>query len=417
MARKSASNARGIALQVVREVLGGRSFASERLDDLLERSRLSEVDRGLCTQLVYGVLREKAYLDQVLSHYVSAAKTPPGLQNLLRLGAYQALSLNKVPDYALVNESVELAKVQFGVTPSRMVNAVLRKILGDREKHLQSKGDPKGFFPEWMLRRWRQRYSEAAVDSLIQYFNAIPPLGLRINPTRADVSTVVSELSESGAPIELLPGTPVLRFGTLDRKTLLPWLQKGALSIQDPHSYRVAATVAPQSGEKGLDACAGHGGKSSALQEACPNIELWVHEPSAKRLEALRENFNRLGLKQPRIVSSPSATQDTYDWILIDAPCSGMGTLGRKPEIRWRIRPEDLPRLAKAQRQILEEWLPRLKVGGRIIYAVCSLEPEEGSSLIHAFAAEHPEIEVLDLKEWFPGEGDGFFVANLRLRS
>ncbi len=422
MTRKPAPDARSLALQILREVLGGRGFASERLDALLERHRLGAADRGLCTQLVYGVLREKGFLDRVVSKYVSAAKTPSGLRHLLRLAAYQALCLDKVPDHAVVHESVELAKRLFGAPPARMVNAVLRKVIADRRKHLEDRRDPAGAFPEWMLERWRRRYPEAILTALLSYFNGIPPVGLRANLQKTDPETVAGRLREAGLEAARVSGTPLWTARTLDREALTPLLKDGEISIQDPHSYRVAEAVASAPGETGLDACAGHGGKSAAILEACPDLELWVHEPASGRLAELHKNFRRLGLKAPRVLASASAAARrklSFDWILVDAPCSGMGTLGRKPEIRWRLKPKDLDRLAAGQRAILEEWWPRLKPGGRLIYAVCSLEPEEGADLIAAFAAAHPEAEVLATREWLPDgdPGDGFFVAGLRRRT
>lgn len=420
MTRKPSPDARALALQILREVLGGRGFASERLDVLLERHRLDSADRGLCTQLVYGVLREKGFLDRVVSEYVSAAKTPSGLRHLLRLAAYQALCLDKVPDHAVVNEGVELAKRLFGAPPARMVNAVLRKLIADRRKHLEGRHNPSGAFPEWMLERWRRRYPEATFAALTAYFNGIPPVGLRANLQKTDPERVAGKLREAGLEAARVSGTPLWTVRTLDRETLTPLLKDGEISIQDPHSYRVAEAVAAAPGETGLDACAGHGGKSAAIVEACPDLELWVHEPASGRLAELRENFRRLGLKAPRVLASAAARRNlSFDWILVDAPCSGMGTLGRKPEIRWRLKPKDLDRLAAGQRAILDEWWPRLKPGGRLVYAVCSLEPEEGADLIASFSAGHPEAEVLATREWLPegDPGDGFFVANLRRRT
>lgn len=422
MTRKPAPDARALALQILREVLAGRGFASERLDSLLERHRIGAADRGLCTQLVYGVLREKAFLDRVVSEYVSAAKTPCGLRHLLRLAAYQALCLDKVPDHAVVHESVELAKRLFGVPPSRMVNAVLRKLIADRERQLERRGDPEGAFPEWMLERWRRRYPEATLTALLTYLNGLPPVGLRVNLLKNDPEAVAVKLKEAGLEAARVPGTPLLTARGLDRECLAPLLERGEISIQDPHSYRVAEAVAARPGEIGLDACAGHGGKSAAILEACPDLELWVHEPASARIDELRANFRRLGLKAPGVLASAAAAARrglSFNWILVDAPCSGMGTLGRKPEIRWRLQTKDLPRLAEGQRKILEEWFPRLKPGGRLVYAVCSLEPEEGADLVAAFAAEHPEAELLETREWRPDPdpGDGFFVANLRRRT
>lgn len=422
MSKKKGADARSLALRILREVQGGRVFASEGLDALLNQHPLSTADRGLCTQLVYGVLRERAFLDRVVSEYISAAKTPSGIRCLLLMAAYQALCLDKVPDHAVVNESVELAKALFGLPPARMINAVLRKILTDRPRHLERLADPEGAFPGWMIERWRRRYSEESLHSLINYFQKIPPLSLRVHRGKSDPEALVRKLRGAGCDAERVGDSPVIIVPNLGREILAPLLEQGEVSVQDLHSYRVAEAVAAKAGQRVLDACAGHGGKSAAILEGRPGIEPFVHEPSKTRLSELKENFRRLGLKEPKVLASAAAAARSglqFDWILVDAPCSGMGTLGRKPEIRWRLKPEDLPRLAVQQRQILEEWWPRLKVGGHLVYAVCSLEPEEGAEQIQAFAADHPELEVLSTREWLPGAspGDGFFVANLRRRA
>ncbi|MCE9625500.1 MAG: hypothetical protein K8R69_08640 [Deltaproteobacteria bacterium] len=421
MKTKSPPGARALALQITREVLSGRGFASERLDALLSRHRLDERDRSLCTQLVYGVLREKAYLDQVVSRYVSAAKTPPGLRHLLRLAAYQCLSLEKIPDHALVNESVELAKGLFGVPPSRMVNAVLRKLIADRDSLLKARKIPEeGAFPDWMAKRWKANYSPAQVSGILDYFQAIPPVGLRVNLHRYSVDQVVDSLKVAGQEPERVSGTPILLLKHYDLQALGPLLENGSISIQDPHSYRVAEAVQARKGEKGLDACAGHGGKTAAIAESLGGSEgIWVHEPATNRLDELPRNFERLGLAAPRVLPSAKGAvrRDlSFDWILIDAPCSGTGTLGRKPEIRWRLQEKDLARLAEQQREILEEWLPFLKVGGRLVYAVCSLEHEEGRRVIESVLASHQNIIEIESRTWIPGPspGDGFFVSRLR---
>ncbi len=405
MPAKQPSSARSLALRTLREVAQG-GFASDAIDQILRKHPLVEAERGLFTQLVYGVLRERGFLDQVLARYVSKASTPEALLDLLRLAAYQCLSLDKVPDYAAVNEAVELAKLKYGPGAGRLVNAVLRRLLREQaEFGVKLAAARLESYPEWMLRRWRKRYPKEKLQRMLEYFAAPAPLWARVNPLKS---------SEAEGPF----GESLVDLGGYERDLWLKWMEAGRISIQDRHSYQVARAVEPKSGEIILDACAGHGGKSSALAEAAPDAVLYVHEPSQERLRQLAENFNRLGLSQPELVSSSQSAADrglTFDAILIDAPCSGMGTLGRKPEIRWRLKPADLGRLAAKQRTILEEWMPYLKVEGRIIYAVCSLEPEEGCENVAAFLTAHSCFRLEEERELFPesGAGDGFYVARL----
>ncbi|HKX12843.1 MAG TPA: RsmB/NOP family class I SAM-dependent RNA methyltransferase, partial [bacterium] len=263
-------------------------------------------------------------------------------------------------------------------------------------------------YPEWMLRRWRKRYPKDKLRGMLEYFAAPAPLWARINQLKP---------AEADGP----PGGNLIELGSYDRGQWLKWMESGRISIQDRHSYQVALSIEPMKGEQILDACAGHGGKSSAMVEAAPGCKLFVHDVSKERLLQLGQNFSRLGLPQPETLTDLRGAVDrglTFDAILIDAPCSGMGTLGRKPEIRWRLKPADLGRLAAKQRAILEEWLPLLKVGGRAIYAVCSLEPEEGRENLAAFLAEHSAFHLEEERELFPGPGagDGFYVARLARR-
>ncbi|HEX5033865.1 MAG TPA: transcription antitermination factor NusB, partial [bacterium] len=259
MPRKQPFNARSLALRCLREVAQG-TFASEAIDRALREHPLAEADRGLLTQLVYGVLRERSFLDQVLSRYVSKAKTPEALLDLLRLAAYQCLSLEKVPDYAAVHEAVELAKLKHGPGAARMVNAVLRSLLREQTEIRAKLSDGRiESFPEWMLRRWRKRYPSERLKRMLEYFAAPAPLWARVNRKKAETAEA-----------------PMIELGNQERSSWWKEMEAGKLSIQDRHSYQVAMAVAPRDGEKVLDACAGHGGKSSALAEAAPGMELHV---------------------------------------------------------------------------------------------------------------------------------------------
>ncbi len=416
--------ARGSAFRILGEVLEGKAFASERLDVLLNARGLSDPDRALCTQLVYGVLREKGFLDRVLGEYVVPAKTPKAQARLLLLAVYQGLFLEKIPDYALVDESVELAKSQFGMPASRMVNAVLRRFLSDREKwraELPSRFP--SVFPPWLVRRWQERYPAERLSRMMEYYQALPPIGLRVHPGRADPDQVLRRCRDAGLEGVRLGSEPFLLLQRYDRNLLRTLMEEGKVSMQDPHSFQVAQAVQALPGEKLLDACAGHGGKSAAIAERRGAMGgHWVHEPQAGRLQELRKNFERLDLPKPEALLSPEAASKSglaFDWILVDAPCSGLGTLGRKPEIRWRLRESDLAKHSQSQAKILREWWPRLKPGGHLVYAVCSLEPEEGENVVQDLVREFPALELLQSRELSPADdpGDGFFLANLRRKA
>ncbi len=441
MARSRKASARSLALDILDRLSRGKGFATELLDVSFEEHGLLPVDRKLATQLVLGVLRERGFLDGVLGKFVSLSKTSKRVLEILRLGAFQLFFLNRIPARAAIFESVELAKRE-GEAIGKLVNAVLRRVLegageelGARKAVLDlleegkvSSVDFKALsaalsFPRWILQRWAGILSSSELIAQASYFNQTPPHFLRVNVARQPVSEVEAIFQTRDLPFEMVPGTPFLKLLRNAQAVVEPLLREGRISRQDLGSYRVVQALGARPGEIGLDACAGHGGKSSAVVEALVGeLKLFVHDPSATRLKELVGNFGRLGLKVPEILRSSKEAKGrnlSFDWILVDAPCSGMGTLGRKPEIRWRIRTEDLLAHQKIQRGILEEWLPLLKPGGRLVYAVCSNEPEEGEAVIsqpQKFQTEENEFQTEEVLNLWPcrTRHDGFFVGQLR---
>lgn len=420
---------RSMASQILGEVLSKNKFAADRLDHHFRLHSLDPRDKALTTQLVYGVLRNKAFLDHVLFAYLSPQKTAPALQNLLRVGAYQILFLEKVPPHAILFEAVEQAKKRWGGASGKFVNAVLRRVLEGKEKIWEEASSPDPVsvedlawrlsLPPWLLKKWNSRYSSDQLGRLAEFFNSVPPLYLRVNLKKTSVVQVSSAFEAEGLTASAVSGLPMIKINKAPEAALEPLLRRGWVSIQDLGSYRVLQSLQAVAGEVGLDACAGHGGKSSGIAEGLPEDSLpYVHEPSSVKRKELEGNFRRLGLPSPRWLSGASEAREknlAFDWILIDAPCSGTGTLGRRPEIRWRLQPGDIKRQQKLQREILEEWLPVLKPGGRLSYAVCSLETEEGRGLIESLLAAHPELSAIQSEEFFPPDcgHDGFFLARL----
>lgn len=419
---------RFLASGILGEVLSKHKFASERLDHYLKLHPLDPRDKALLTQLVYGTLREMGFLDHCLGAYVDLKKTTPALQNLLRVGVYQIFFLEKIPDHAVVFETVELAKKRWGASPGKFVNAVLRRILERKETFLGARrvaqNPPSSAdlpwmlsFPAWMVGRWAKRYPLAQLFALAEYFNRVPPPYLRVNLKKTSVEELIAVLGKEGVAAEQVSGSPILLLEKATDKVLQPLLKEGWGSFQDLGSFRVLEAVQAKAGEVGLDVCAGHGGKSSGIAEVLPDdSRLYVHEPLALKRTELTANFRRLGLTTPQELSGKEEAlrkKILFDWILVDAPCSGAGTLGRRPEIRWRLKASDLKRHKNLQIEIVREWLPLLKSGGRLIYAVCSVEPEEGREVLESLVATEPELTLLRSEEFFPPDcrHDGFFLA------
>lgn len=434
----TSTSSRPLALTILGEVLGRGKFASDRMNHYLTVKKVSPPDRALLTQLVYGVLREKGFLDHALSVFLTKSKTPPFVENLLRLGAFQILFLEKIPDHAAVFEMVEIAKKKSGVVLGQLVNAVLRRVQEGREKLIEERGEVLAefeknptssredleklswalSFPPWIMQRWINRYQPPQVLEMGKNFNNVPPYYLRVNQLKTSPEEILPSLSQVGIQASRVGMGPMIQVKKYD-EALKTFFQDGLLSMQDLASYRVVEALEVQKDEIGLDACAGHGGKAAAMSEILgPGGKFFVHDSSPTKVQELVENFSRLGLSSPKVLANSQDAQEKgllFDWILVDAPCSGTGTLGRKPEIRWRLRSEDLARYSKKQIQILGEWWPMLKPGGRLLYAVCSLEPEEGGEVMEAFLRDHPEANREEFLTTLPSPEpqDGFFICRL----
>lgn len=414
-------------IQILSKVLDRQAFASEQINAVLQEEGIDARDRALLTQCVYGVLREKGFLDEVLSPYLKK-NTPRLLRHGLRLGVYQILFLDRVPDHAALNETVEWAKKKGGRPWGGLVNAVLRKVLASRSEYLDERQGEAGHFstfPPWLIRRWKGRYGPKQALALVQAFNQVPPLFLRTNLVKNSPDELKERLIAEGVSIQAEMKSGLFRIRSGHGAAVAGILESGAASLQDGHSYQITQKLSPRPGELGLDLCAGHGGKATAIAETLGQLgdkqadwSVWDRNP--RRLEELKENFKRLGLPLPKIHrEKPNFSQPYLDWILIDAPCTGLGTCGRKPEIRWRSDPRAPARMAAEQLALLREAASGVKVGGRLLYAVCSLEPEEGIQVIKTFLKEHSGWGEDEGGELWPDEqgSDAFYWARVKRKS
>lgn len=425
MSLGSPSNIRSLAWTILGQCLAQDHFASELIDRTILKYSLTSEDRRLLTQIVYGTLRGWGFLSNII-HERLRGKTSNKFIHLMGLSAYQLLFLRKVPDHAVLNEAVNLAKSKGGEGMGRLVNAVLRKLQEDRGNLLLEWESPAGqeaTFPKWLWSRWLERWGEAKALELAKAFNRVPATFARVNLSRTTRGAFVRKFAEEWMKVDLLGEGPMVILPPRAREKANSLLEEGLISLQDYHSYQVVEGLDPQPGEKGVDACAGHGGKAAAIMEKVrQNGELWVYDPAVDQRTALKKNFKRLHLKMPHILMNFNEKYcDTWDWALIDAPCSGLGTLGRKPEIRWKRSEADLLRHQARQIKILNTWSQGVRVGGRILYSVCSLEPEESTQVTGAFLGQvgGGKWDLEESRELWPGaEGeDGFYWARLRRKS
>jgi 16S rRNA (cytosine967-C5)-methyltransferase len=380
-------------------------------DDLLRGkavSILSAPDRHLATALVLGVLRWQIPLDAHLRTFLSRpnARLDTEVLIALRLAAFQLLHLDRIPARAAIDESVELTKQSGHRFASRMVNAVLRKLAGAAEEsalkgHDFNRADPDAksigalvaeasclpavaAHPVWMVERWNTLYGSDAACAICRHNQDQPALTVRLATPEAE-----TELTQAGIvlePAKLLASARTVTAGDLIDTAAF---REGRVRIQDEGSQlvaEIAAFAAADKTETGmiLDACAAPGGKTLILAERSPVSRIVACEANAKRLESLRERLAPLGDRvNCRLADATALTfESEFDLVLADVPCSGTGTLSRNPEIRHRLRPEDLPRQAGRQRAILASALRAVQPGGRVVYSTCSLEPEENEQVI-----------------------------------
>jgi 16S rRNA (cytosine967-C5)-methyltransferase len=372
-------------------------------DDLLRRhsvSVLSQQDRNLATALVLGVLRQQIALDQQIRAHLSKpnAKLDPEIQIALRLGAFQILHMDRIPARAAIDESVELAKRAGHRFASGMVNAVLRKLASRASLQGETSVAPDvpsedfAAYPDWLVTRWKQFFGEDAACEICRHGQMQPSLAIRM-----DDPAVEAELNDAG--IELAPGALLTNARILVRGDIMaaPAFRDARVRVQDEGSQLVAEIVGR--GNAILDCCAAPGGKTLVLAHRNPEARIVACEASTPRLEALEQRLAPLAPRVECRLADATALpfQNEFDIVLADVPCSGTGTLGRNPEIRHRLSAEDLARQAERQRLILQSALRAARPGGRVVYATCSLEPEENEQVAAAVLRERTDAHVANL--------------------
>lgn len=421
------SPARKIAHRVLCTLEQTGGFADELLDDAFKEARLDARDRRLSMELTYGVLRRQASLDWRLNHVAdrSVARLPVSVRVALRLGAYQLLHLDRVPPSAAVNESVMLAAGRRDRASARwrgMANAVLRGLTRHASPPLPDPArDPvqalavRDSCPAWLVARWLARYGPALCEQLCQATLLVPPFTLRTNTLKLTRGELLAKLTHAGILVRPTPISPVgvivERQGTV---TELPHYRDGLFYVEDEAAQLVPPLLAPQPGERVLDACAAPGGKATHLAELMQNRgEIVAVDRSARRLQLLHENCARLAISIVRPIEHdwcrPSSghrdttlTEASFDCALVDAPCSGLGVLKRHPEAKWHKGADVLAGHQARQLSILDQVATLLRPGGRLVYSTCSTEPEENEHVIDQFSKNHAEFRRESVEPWLP---------------
>ncbi len=442
-------NPRELALAILDRVDRGQAYADVLLSARLDRAALPAADGALLTQAVYGTLRWRGRIDWVLGALLRKPlkELDPLVRNLLRLGGYELLFLDRVPAYATVNELVELARRRAGPGKARLVNAVLRRI-ADREREAWSPAPASGkkedvaallSHPPWLAAMWREQFGADESRRLMEANNEESPLVLRANQRRIGRDELARRLRDRG--VDARPGawSPLaVRVRGAASPALLAEFRDGLCQVQGEASQLVGLLAAPEPGMRVLDACAAPGGKTTHMAELMDDRgEVLACDVSERGLGRLADNARRLGLSCIRARAGDAARDlpgepESFDRVLVDAPCSGLGTLRAHPEIRWRRTRKDLERLAALQAAVLEQAASRVRLGGVLVYAICTLSRVENETLVEAFVERRPEFAVEDAAAHLPDaarvmtagryftalphrhDTDGFFAARMR---
>ncbi len=379
--------------------------------------RLDPRDRALVRQLVSGTLRLRGKLDYYLDHFLRQGlnSLPQRVQDILRTAAFQLRFLERIPDYAVVNEAVELAKRE-DRRLGPVVNGVLRSLqrgwdsvpLPSPEREPALWLAVEHSHPQWLAERYLQRHGFELARQLLEANNRQAPLVLRVeDPAR--IGDLEERLREAGLEVERgrwATGALKIRGGA-PRPSLLPGYDEGLFYVQDEAAMLVGLLAAPRAGSLVYDACAAPGGKATHLARLVgPAGKVVAADPSRRRLARLRRNLARLRLDNLLAVAADShhpVVRDA-DLVLCDVPCTGTGVIRRKPELRWRLEPSDLESLPQLQARILEDAAGAVAPGGVLVYATCSLEPEENQAVVRAFLSAHPEFRPDPATDQLPAE-------------
>lgn len=440
-------NPRQLAFLALRSVHGG-AFADIALDRVLHEAKVNQNDRRLITELVYGSVRRQRTLDALIDQFAKKPthQQPSDLRLILHLGLYQLRYLDHVPAAAAVDTTVELAKLNGFKGLSGFVNGLLRQYLRRCTDQDCLELPPNWVtqiaiqysYPDWIVQLWLEQFGAAETEQLCAWFNRAPAIDIRINPLQTSIAQVEAALQPLGvADSRILHLPQALRLphgiGSIQQ---LPGFSEGWWTVQDSSAQLVSHLLDPQPGETIIDACAAPGGKTTHIAELMQDKgTIWACDRHASRLKKLKDNMTRLQLSSIQICTQDSRQVTQFigqaDRVLLDAPCSGLGTLHRHADARWRQTPETVQELTQLQMELLNHTATWVKPEGILVYATCTLHPSENEAIVQQFLQHHsnwtiePPLADNPAARFAQPEGwvkvlphhhnmDGFFMVRLR---
>ena len=425
---------REVALKILYKIDKEDAYSNIELNEQIKQNRknLTEKDIGLISEIVYGVTTWRLTLDEIIKKYskIKIKKISPWILNILRMGIYQIIFLDKIPKSAAVNESVNLAKRYGHSSSSNFVNAILRKIeKNDYEEFFKIEDDIERIskttsMPKWIVEELMKNNEIKKVEEICKNSNIKPKIIIRVNSLKINKQELIKKLKEKGIECNE-PQEKVDDFLILEKiKNIenIDEFKKGYFTIQDISAGQTARILNPQPGELVLDACSAPGGKTTYMAELMKNkgkIEAWdIHEHRTKLVE---KNAQRLGIDiiETKVKDASlydESLKEKFNKILLDVPCLGIGVIKRKPDIKWQRKPEDIEKITEIQKKILNNCSKYLKKDGAMVYSTCSILKEENQDVVDEFLKENSGfyIESNEVRNILPNqEEDGFFICKI----
>jgi len=410
---------RGNAVKILNRIDRTDAYLEKLLDVEIKNSKFSGPDKALLFEIVHGVTRWLGRIDWILNGFYKGqfSKCIPNVKNAMRVALYQVLFLDKVPDYAAVNEAVDFVKKLQGQKSADLTNAVLRNIIRSKEtiRYPEPKDDIIAYFsafyshPNWLVKRWVNRYGNEETEKLLIANNNKPLLTLRINKLLTNSEELKSLLDSVGLKYcdgKYLP--EFIRMASLSNITDWDYFHKGYFSVQDESTGFPIKLLDAKPGMRVLDLCAAPGGKTAFIADLMQNTgEIIALDRFESRLKILSKNLIRLKVSNVKAVAVDAYEYEDpigFDRVLVDAPCSGLGTLTKKPDIKWKRNLGDIRKIVNIQYDLLEKGTSFLKVGGIIVYSTCTIEPEENDEVVNRFLSKNQNFSLMDVTEIVPKE-------------
>ncbi len=424
-------NTRELILDILMEVTEHQGYSHIILRDVLNKyAYLSRQERAFIARISEGTLERMLEMDMILNQFskTKVKKMKPVIRNILRMSVYQIKYMDSVPDSASCNEAVKLA-VRRGLGGLKgFVNGVLRNISRNKDqiRYPLEEKEPEEYLsvtcsvPLWIVQQWTQEYGYDRTKQMCQSFLESAPLSIRTNLQQTTPQHLKEKLEKEGVSVEENPEFSYAFFiSGYDRLDAMEAFREGLFSVQDMASMYVAEAADVQLGAYVIDVCAAPGGKSMHLAEKLQGTGMVeARDLTEYKVDLMEENIARCQLKNMKAVQWDATMKDAdsvekADVVIADLPCSGLGVMGRKPDIRYRVTPEDVQALAALQRKILSVVQEYVKPGGTLVYSTCTVTRAENDGNVQWFGEQYPEFQFENMRQLYPGEGrhDGFFIA------